>query len=167
MTISLIAAVADDGVIGRADGLPWRLSTDLKRLKTLTMGHHLIMGRKTWDSVGRPLPGRTTIVVTRGATRYPEGVLRAGSLEEAILLAKVDPEPFVLGGGMIFELAMAGADRLYITHVHSRFADGDAWFPAIDDSLWKPVKREEVPADEKNEFDSTFVIYERRPRLEP
>lgn len=168
MTLSIIAAVADDGVIGRENGLPWRLSTDLKRLKTLTMGHHLIMGRKTYDSVGRPLPGRTTIVITHGSTRYPDGVLRAGSLQEAVTLAKVDSEPFILGGGMIFRMAMAEVDRLYITHVHSRFEDGDARFPPIDDALWKPVKREEVPADEKNEFASTFVIYERRPRrLEP
>lgn len=162
MTISIIAAIADDGVIGRDNGLPWRLSTDLKRLKALTMGHHLIMGRKTYESVGRPLPGRTTIVITRGTGPYPEGVLRAGSLEEALVLAQADPEPFILGGGMVFRLAMAEADRLYITHVHTRIADGDVRFPPLDESIWKPVRREEVPADEKNEFATTFVIYERR-----
>lgn len=162
MTLSIIAAIADDGVIGRGNQLPWRLSGDLKRLKALTMGHHLIMGRKTYESIGRPLPGRTTIVITRGAVSYPDGVLRAGSLEEAVVLAQDDPEAFILGGGMIFRLALSQADRLYITHVHSKIEDGDVRFPPIDESLWKPVKREEIPADEKNEFPSTFVIYERR-----
>jgi len=162
MTVSIIAAIADDGVIGRDNQLPWRLSTDIKRLKALTMGHHLIMGRRTYESIGRPLPGRTTIVITRGTTPYPDGVLRAGSLEEALVLAKGDPEAFILGGGMVFRLAMAEAHRLYITHVHGRIDDGDVHFPPIDESVWKPVMREEVPAGEKNEFPTTFVIYERR-----
>src|SRR5690349_12616593 len=127
MILSLIVALTYNGrVIGRAGGLPWRLSADLVRFKRLTMGHHLVMGRKTYESIGRPLPGRTSIVVTRQQTLFEErgtgtgrGVLYAKSLEEALELARGDSEVFVIGGGEIFREALARADRAYVTWVYA------------------------------------------------
>ncbi len=153
--IILIAAVAENGVIGAGNQLPWKLSADLKRFKSLTLGHTLIMGRKTFDSIGRPLPGRTTIVITRDRGWTREGVTVAHNLDEA--LAKAHGEIFIAGGGEIYAQAMARADRLYITHVKEPF-DGDAKFPAIDAHEWRAVERE-PHLDEALPFE--FVTYDR------
>ena len=121
MTLSLIVAMSKNGVIGRDGDLPWRLSADLRRFKRLTMGHHLVVGRRTWESIGRQLPGRTMIVVTRSQPEVPDGVLLAGSLNEAIelSLAAGDDEVYVAGGGTIYALALPVSDRLYLTRVHA------------------------------------------------
>jgi dihydrofolate reductase len=163
MRLSIIAALSTNGVIGRANEIPWRLSTDLKRLKALTMGHHMIMGRKTWESVGKPLPGRVMVVITRRDDYAPEGVVVVKSLEEAIRLVEAsgDEEPFIAGGAEIYELSMHRADRMYLTRVHAEI-EGDTFFPEFDDvTEWHLVDAEHLEADEKNEYPYSFLTYER------
>jgi dihydrofolate reductase len=163
MRISMIAALATNGVIGRDNGIPWRLSTDLKRLKALTMGHHLIMGRKTYESVGRPLPGRTIVVITRDSDYAADGVKVVHTLEDAIRIAAEagDAEPFIAGGAVIYELAMHRADRMYLTRVHAEVS-GDTVFPEFDDvSEWHLTDAEHFEADEKNEYPFSFLTYDR------
>jgi dihydrofolate reductase len=153
--IHILAAVAENGVIGAGNQLPWRLPADLKRFKALTMGHTLVMGRKTFDSIGRPLPGRTTIVITRDRGWTREGVLVVHSLEDA--LAKAEGEVFVAGGGEIYAQAMSHAERLHITHVKASF-EGDTHFPPIDPEKWRIAESE--PHDE-GPLRFAFVTYER------
>jgi dihydrofolate reductase len=165
--IILIVAVAENGVIGRDCDMPWRLSTDMKRFKSLTMGKPLVMGRKTFISVGeRPLPGRPHIIVSRNADYRPDGVRVATSLEEALELAKntarelgVD-EIFVAGGGEIYRQAMPLADLLYITHIEARI-DGDTFFPAIDPALFEKTEEVPAPAGEKDNYSVRFTTYRR------
>ena len=161
MRLSLIVAMTRQGVIGRGGKLPWRLSADLKRFKALTMGHHLIMGRKTFDSLGRLLPGRTTIVVSRQlrATTSTD-VLLAHDLDEARRLARHDEEPFVIGGGEIFREALPAIDRMYVTWVEAD-VEGDTWFPAWNQSAWRQAACDHYSAEEKNEYDTTFCVYDR------
>jgi dihydrofolate reductase len=162
MIVSILAAVAENDVIGRENALPWRLSKDLKRLKSLTMGHHVFMGRKTFDSIGRkPLPGRTNIIVTRQRNFESAGVITAGSIEEAIALSAGDDEVFNLGGAEIFRAGLPLTDRLYITQVHAN-VEGDTFFPEILPEEWAVTEREEYPADEKNDYPFAFLTYERR-----
>jgi len=161
--ISIVAAMSENRAIGRDNGLPWnRISADLKRFKTLTMGHHLIMGRRTYDSVGKPLPGRINVVVTRnpGALSYPPEVKIASSLQEAITIAAGDEEIFIGGGAEIFRQALPIIDRIYLTIVHATL-EGDTFFPDFDPSDWVVVTSSEHGADEKNEYPMTFVDYER------
>ena len=163
MRVSIIAALSTNNVIGLNNDLPWHLSTDLKRLKALTMGHHMIMGRKTYDSVGRPLPGRVNVVITRRDDYHPEGVVVVSSLEEALRLAEGagDPEPFVAGGAEIFELSMHRVDRMYLTRVHAEL-EGDTFFPEFDDvSEWRLTDSEHFEADEKNDYPFSFLTYDR------
>lgn len=163
MKLSLLAALSTNNVIGRNNDVPWHLSTDLKFLKSKTMGHHVIMGRKTYESVGRPLPGRTNVVITRQEGYAPEGVTVVHSLEDAIHLAEGsgDDEVFVLGGAEIYAQAMHRADRMYLTRVHAE-VEGDTWFPDFDDvSEWHLVDAEHFDADEKNEYPFSFLRYER------
>ena len=163
MRISLIVAVSSNGVIGRDGGLPWHLSSDLRRFKALTMGHHMVMGRRTWDSVGRALPGRTTIVVTRSTTlELPEGVRRAGSLGEALKLAAEDDEVFITGGAVLYREAMDLADRLYLTRVHAA-VDGDTRFEP-DLGGWTLLSREDVPAGDRDQYPHSFEVWERGTR---
>ena len=161
MRLSIIAALSSNNVIGRDNDLPWHLSTDLKRLKALTMGHHMIMGRKTYDSIGRPLPGRTFVVITRDPSFAPEGVKIVHSLEDAIQVAAGDDEPFIAGGAQIFEQAIHRADRMYLTRVHAEI-EGDTWFPDFDDvSEWQLTDAEHFDADEKNDYPFSFLTYDR------
>ena len=160
MTVSIIVAVADNGVIGRDGGLPWKLSSDLRRFKAITMGHHLVMGRRTWESVGRPLPGRTTVVVSRQRDlELPLGVLRADSLEDALELAAGDEEVFVTGGAGIFAEAMEIADRLYLTRVHATVQGDTVFAPHLEG--WRMVSREELPAGGRDEHPHSFEVWER------
>lgn len=161
--VSIIAAVAENGVIGADGAMPWRLSTDMKRFKRLTMGKPVIMGRKTFDSIGKPLPGRQTIVVTRQTDLEIDGAEIVGSLEAALALASqnaADGEVFVAGGGMIYADAIAAADRLYLTHVAAQ-PDGDIRFPAIDPTVWREIASESFPAGERDSAPTRFVVYER------
>ena len=167
MKLSIIVAASENGVIGSQGDLPWRLSADLRRFKRLTMGHAMIMGRKTYDSIGRPLPGRVSIVLTKrreGGGQRSEDVLVAGSLEEATKLVATtemdQEEAFVTGGGEIYRLALPEADRIYLTRVHTQ-VDGDATFPDVDWNAWRLIESEKHAADEKNEFDCTFEVWQR------
>lgn len=161
MKLSMIVAVADNGVIGKDNSLPWRLSADLKRFKSLTTGHHLLMGRKTFQSIGRPLPNRTTIVLSRGAPELPDGVLSASSLAEAIDIAKEagETEAFVAGGATIYRDALSLADRLYLTRVQGEF-EGDTRFPDWDRRKWVLVSMETCPSKE-NEPRAVFELWKR------
>ena len=161
MNVSLIVAMSDDRVIGRDGGLPWHLPADLRRFKQLTMGHYLLMGRKTYESIGRPLPGRTTVVISRqDDLELPEGVLRARSFAEALELAAGEDEVFVIGGGQIYEQALPHATRLLITRVHARI-DGDTHFPRFNPDQWRVVQDERHEPDEKNAYEYSFLTLER------
>lgn len=147
-TLTLIAAVADNGVIGHRDGrLPWRLPADLARFKRITLGHTLIMGRRTFDAIGRPLPGRRSIVVTRNPAWSADGAERAATLDAAMDGTAGEDVVFVAGGGEIYALALPGADRLALTHVHLQAA-GEIRFPEIDWRRWREVWREAHPAED-------------------
>ncbi len=163
MKLSLIAALSANNVIGRDNQVPWRLSTDLKRFKALTMGHHLVMGRKTYESVGKPLPGRITVVVTRQSDWTAAGVTVVHTLDEAIRVAEAagESEAFIAGGAEIYAQVMHRADRMYLTRVHAE-VEGDTWFPEFDDvSEWRLTDAERFEADEKNEYPFSFLTYER------
>jgi dihydrofolate reductase len=166
VALVLVAAVADNGVIGRDNALPFRQSSDLKRFKVLTMGKPVLMGRKTFLSIGKPLPGRTNIVVSRNSGFAAEGVVAAGDLDLALSTACGDAlrrgadEVAVIGGADIFSLLMPLADRLEITHVHSR-PDGDTHFPPIDASQWRAVAKSELPAGPRDEAPVSYVTYVR------
>ncbi len=161
MRVTVIAAVAEGGVIGRDQGLPWRLSADLRRFKRLTSGHTLVMGRKTWESIGRPLPGRTSIVLTRQEDYpLPAGVSRAPSLEEALRLAVGAEEVFLIGGEALFKEGLSVADQVQLTRVEAR-VEGDAYFPLDGLAGYRLREREEHPSDAKNEYPYSFERYER------
>ena len=160
MKISLIAAMADNGVIGRNNRLPWRLSADLQRFKALTMGKPIVMGRKTWESIGRPLPGRTNIVVTRDVGYRAEGCVVVHSVDQALEVAAGSDEVMVIGGANLYQQLLDRADRLYLTQVRAD-VEGDAWFPEFDRAQWREVERESHSRDEKNEYDYAFVTLER------
>jgi dihydrofolate reductase len=167
MTVTAIAAVAENGAIGLGGRLPWHLPADLARFKKLTHGHHLIVGRKTWESIGRPLPGRTFLVVSRGAA--PSGWEGAwfGSVAEAVERAREleDAQPFVAGGSGVFREAFERdlVDRIELTRVHAELP-GDAFFPPFDGSRFVELERAEHPADARNRYAQTFVTLDRRPR---
>jgi dihydrofolate reductase len=164
--VILIAAVADNGVIGRDNAMPWRLGSDLKRFKALTMGKPVVMGRKTYLSIGKPLSGRTNIVVSRDPGFAAPGLLVAGSLDAALSAARDDAlrrgghEIVVIGGSDIYAQCMPLADRLEITHVHAR-PDGDIRFPPIDRALWREIARSEHSAGPQDEVNFTYVTYVR------
>jgi len=162
MRVSLIVAISENGVIGRDSDLPWRLSADLRRFKRLTMGHHIIMGRKTFESIGRLLPGRTSVVITRQPDYTVEGALVAHDFDGAMRLCGDDDEVFVIGGGQIYNLALPQTERLYVTRVHAN-VDGDTHFPEIDIKQWRLLEEERFDADDRNEHEHTFSVYERSP----
>ncbi len=166
MKLSIIAAMSANRVIGSNNDLPWRLPADLKRFKNLTMGHHLIMGRKTFESIGQPLPGRTTIVMTHHTDYAPEGVQVAHSVDQALQMAAGDDEVFVAGGGQIYRQMLPRADRLYLTSIHDEF-EGDTDFPEFKESDWQLISEEGHEPDEKNPYTYTFSVYERRSRQKP
>ena len=166
ITISLIAAVAANNVIGADNDMPWRLSTDLKRFKAVTMGKPIIMGRRTYESVGKALPGRLNVVVTRNQALKLEDAVISSSLDDAIIVAKVEAfktgqdELMITGGGQIYAEAMERADRLYITHVDAT-PNGDTYFPKIIEEDWKIISQEDVPRGEKDNAATIYRIYER------
>ena len=166
MRLSIIAAMSANRVIGNNNNLPWRLPADLKRFKSLTMGHHLIMGRKTFESIGKPLPGRTTVVITHQTGFAPEGVLVAHSIDQALDVVTGDDEVFVAGGAQIYQQMLPRADRLYLTSIHEEF-EGDTNFPEFEESDWQLISEEGYEPDEKNPYPYTFLIYERSSRQKP
>ena len=156
--LSAIVAMAANRCIGRDNALPWRLPADLKRFKQLTLGHTLVMGRRTYESIGRPLPGRTTVVVTRQPGYAPQGVRVAHSLEQALVLAEGD-EVFIAGGADLYRQTLERVDRLYLTRIERDYA-GDTFFPEVDLSRWRLVAEEPHPATETAPPFS-FLTYER------
>lgn len=160
MIISLVAAAAENNVIGKDNALVWRLPADLKFFKNLTMGHTIIMGRKTYQSVGRPLPGRKNIIITRDPNFLAEGCIVLSSLSDAFKECKDEVEVFVVGGAEIYHQSMERADKIYLTRVHALFA-GDTYFPEIHESEWKMVSKEDFMADEKNIYPYSFIQYSR------
>nr|WKN39342.1 dihydrofolate reductase [Tunicatimonas sp. TK19036] len=163
MITSIMVARSDNNVIGKENDLVWHMPADLKYFKKTTMGHHAIMGRKTFESMDKPLPGRTNIIITRNPDYQAEGCMVVSSLEEAFQLSEEQnqEEVFVLGGGEIYRMAMDLVDRIYLTEIHSTF-EGDTFFPEIDRTVWKEIKREEHEADKKNPHSYAFVVLERR-----
>ena len=157
--VSMIVAAAENGVIGKDGDMPWRLSADLKNFKAITSGHTIIMGRKTWDSIQRLLPGRTTVIVTRQSNFNVDGAIVVGSLEDA-LSATEDESPFVVGGAEIYRLAMPHVSRIYLTRVHADI-EGDTVMPEIDFNLWQQLESTSFTSDEKNSHDYSFEIYEK------
>ena len=158
--ISIISALAKNRTIGIHNTLPWRLPEDLKYFKALTLGHHILMGRKTWESIGKPLPGRTTVIITRGDTPAPEGVKIAHSLQQAIALCGNDMEIFFVGGAELYAQALPLVDRLYLTEIQTE-VEGDAWFPNYDRAHWREVSRDRRH-DEANGMAYHFVVYDRQ-----
>jgi len=160
MEISIIVAASINNAIGKDNNLLCRLSNDLKRFKKITMGHHILMGRKTFESIGKPLPGRTTVIITRQKDYTQEGCKIANSIEEAINLCQ-DTEIFIIGGGEIYNQAFNIVNNIYLTRIHS-IIDGDTFIPNIDDDNWQEVDREDFLKDEKNEFDYSFINYKKK-----
>ncbi len=161
MTLTIIVAAADNNVIGGGNKLLWNLPADMQHMKKLTMGHPLIMGRKTHESIGRALPGRRNIVITRQQAEYP-GCEVVASLEEALRAVKHDPsgEVFIFGGGEIYRQTLPETQKIYMTRVHGHFA-GDVTFPDISPAEWKETAREDHDADAENPHGYSFITYER------
>ena len=167
MTISIIAAVTQNNVIGKKNDLPWSLPADMQFFKETTSGHHVIMGRKNYLSIPdkyRPLPNRTNIIVTRQQNFIAEGCIVSHSIEEAIETAQKngEEEAFIIGGGEIFKQSLENnlVDRMYITRIHTEI-DGDVFFPEIDLNIWKETKRKDCTADDKNQYAYSFIVYEK------
>lgn len=159
MMISLVVAMAQNRVIGKNNALPWRLSPDLKRFRRITMGHPIIMGRKTYESIGRPLDGRKNIVISRNPEFRPEGVSLAGGIDEALASAN-DDEIMIIGGADIYEQTLPRAGRIYLTLIHESF-DGDAYFPEINSNEWKETAREDIEPGVDAAFGYSYVTLER------
>ena len=159
--ISILVAMASNRIIGANNTLPWHLPADLKHFKALTMGHHIVMGRKTYESIGKPLPGRTSVVVTRNADYAPPGVVVANSLEGAISACENDAEIFVIGGAEIFSQALEFADTLYMTEI-KRDVAGDVSFPEFDKKEWQEISRELHHQETPEPLEYHFVEYRRK-----
>lgn len=166
MRKALIVAMSRNRVIGRNNKLPWYLPGDLKYFKQATLGKPIIMGRNTWESIGRALPGRLNIVVSSRALELPEGVALVATLEDAFRLAEAQAtvdgvdEVMVIGGGQIYEAVLPMVDRLYITQVHAEI-DGDAFFPEVNLDDWQEIGREDFSSSDHNPYDYSFVVYQR------
>lgn len=160
MNITLVVAIAENNAIGKNNQLLWHLPADLKHFKQITSGHTIIMGRKTYDSIGKPLPNRRNIVITRQSDLKLEGVEVVGSLNDAIALCTTESEVFVIGGAEIYKSALPLAQKIYLTTVHQSF-DADAFFPEIDPEQWTETEKESHSPDEKNAYSYTFSTLER------
>ena len=159
--VTIIAAIAANNALGKDNQLIWHLPADLKRFKKTTLNHAVIMGRKTYESLGKPLPNRTNILITRDKNYKAEGCLVVNSVKEALkAAAEVDENPFILGGAEIYKQAMPFTDKLDITFVHHQF-EADVFFPEIDKTIWKETSLENFKADENNKYDYSFVTFER------
>ncbi len=162
--ITIIAAVANNNALGKNNQLIWHLPADLIRFKKTTLNHYIIMGRKTFESLGKPLPNRTTVIVTRNNEYKADGCIVVHSLKEALEVSKKDENVFILGGAKIYEQAINFADVLDITLIHHNF-EADVYFPKIDASIWKESTRQNLKADDKNKYDYSFVTYTRKTSL--
>ncbi|MEZ5003829.1 MAG: dihydrofolate reductase [Chitinophagales bacterium] len=163
MIVSMIVAVAKNNVIGKDNKLLWKLSDDLRRFKRITSGHAVLMGRKTFESLGKPLPNRTNLVVTRDENFTAEGAHVFNQINEALEYARSEGEEelFIIGGGEIYQMMLPAANKLYLTKVHAQ-PEGDTFFPEIQDEEWDVINEEAHKADDRNEFDFVFLDLERR-----
>lgn len=161
MRLSIIVAASENNVIGRDNALVWKLSGDLKHFKALTSGHTVIMGRKTFESIGKPLPYRRNIVISGNPAFIAEGCEVAASIREALDWVENEEEVFIIGGGKIYNELWPLVDCLYLTRVHTEII-GDTFIPAVKDVEWNLVSREDFKADEKNEFDYSFLEFHRK-----
>ena len=159
--IIMIAAVAENNALGKDNEIVWHLPNDFKRFKTLTSGHHIIMGRKTFESFPKPLPNRTHIIITRQKNYQAEGCIIVDSIEKALSICPKDEDSFIIGGGEIYTLGLAYTDKIEITRVHSSF-EADAYFPEINKKDWKLEKYEFNEKDEKHKYDYTYETYIRK-----
>ena len=162
-TITIIAAIANNNALGKNNDLIWHLPADLKRFKKVTSGHHIIMGRNTFESIGKPLPNRTTVIITRNKQYKVEGCIVVDSIGKAIEVAENDTHTFIIGGAQIYKQAMESnlVDQLDITQVHESF-DADVYFPEIDTAIWEETSREDFTVDEKNKYNYSFISYSKR-----
>ena len=159
MTITLIAAAAENNALGKDNDLVWHLPDDFKRFKAITSGHFIVMGRKTFESFPKPLPNRTHIIITRQKEyQVPEGCLVATNIEEALQLCPQNEEVFIIGGGEIYKQSIEIADKIELTRVHTE-VEADTFFPEIDQNNWKILEEEYHPKDEKHKFDFTYLTY--------
>lgn len=162
-SITIIAAADENNAIGKDNQLIWHLTEDLKRFKMLTNGHHIIMGRKTFESFPKPLPNRTHVVVSRQSSyKVPDGVLVVGNLNEALDASRDDQKPYVIGGGDIYKQAIEFADIIELTRVHHTFEDADTFFPEIDNNIWKEISNKRFEADEDHNYAYSFITYKRK-----
>ncbi|MAR98985.1 MAG: diacylglycerol kinase [Formosa sp.] len=160
--LTVIVAVSENQVIGKDNDLIWDLSIDLKRFKSLTSGHHMIMGRKTFESFPKPLPNRTHIVVTRQKNyKVPDGVIVVNSIKKAIEAVRNDLQPYIIGGGEIYKQALPYASIIELTRVHGEF-NGDTYFPKIDLVVWEEINRKRISKDEIHAHDFSFITYKKR-----
>ena len=159
--LTIIAAAAENNALGKDNDLVWHLPDDFKRFKRLTSGHHIIMGRKTFESFPKLLPDRTHVIITRKKDYKPEGSIVVHSLEEAIRVSKLDEQPFIIGGGEIYKMGMKVADKIELTRVHGEF-DADTFFPEFDENEWNLVKEQYHEQDEKHNYAFTYLTYERK-----
>ncbi len=168
MKLSIIAAVSNNNVIGNDNRLIWHMPADLKRFKNITMGHTLIMGRKTFQSIGKPLPGRKTIVVTRQKDFDTQGCQKASSFKEAIKLVKDQSEVFIAGGAEIYQQALEShyTKKIYLTRIFADF-EGDTYFPELDTQKWQVIDRADYEPDEKNIYPYAFLEYKRKVNKKP
>ena len=158
--VTLIAAAGENNELGKDKDLVWHLPDDFKRFKNLTTGHYIIMGRKTFETFPKPLPNRTHVVITRKKDYNPDAAVVVHSLEKALEVSAEDPQPFVIGGGEIYKLAMSKADKIELTRVHGEF-EADTFFPEIDEKDWRLVSSTFHPKDEKHDHAFTYLTYER------
>lgn len=158
---SIIVAVSENGVIGNGNRLIWHMPADLRRFKQLTMGHVVVMGRKTFESIGKPLPGRTNVILTRDESFHPEGCEVMRSLEEVIARYKEEDEIFIAGGGKVYSAALRHSVKIYLTRIHHQF-EGDTFFPFLKPQEWKVMEHVRYHADEKNPYDYSFITYLRK-----
>jgi len=159
--ITMIAAAAENNALGKDQDLVWHLPDDFKRFKKLTTGHHIIMGRKTFETFPKPLPNRTHIIITRKDNYLKKDAIITSSLEKALEFAKNDEQPFIIGGGEIYELGMDVADKIELTRVHGTF-EADTFFPEIDEDKWELVAEDFHPKDEKHDYAFTYLTYVRK-----
>lgn len=161
MRISAIFAMSENRVIGKNNQLPWHLPADLKHFKQITMGNPILMGRKTYESIGKPLPGRCNIVITRDTNYQAPGCVVVNSVESALAAVKDNDEIFIIGGALLYQETLPLTQRLYMTLIHHSF-DGDTFFPALNENEWQEVERTDHPADENNKYSYSFVTLDRK-----
>jgi dihydrofolate reductase len=158
--ISLIVAMATNRVIGLNNKMPWHLSADLKNFKKITMNSPILMGRKTFESIGKPLPGRKNIIISRNPNYQQEGCLIVNSVDEALSACQNEEEVFIIGGASIYETMLSKANYLYLTQIHKEF-EGDTFFPIINSQQWKEIEREDINNDTAVDFKYSFVKFEK------